>query len=165
MLSSWKDSYVGRLRSKVGHQKLIIPSIRAIIMDEENRVLYIQRKGNQKWALPAGSIELNESIFECLQREVREETGLEVLAATLVAMYTGKEYAMVNRFDDEYQGFELLFRVDEWKGTVISETDETVNIGFFDPDHLPQFEPGYFENHENEVLEDLRKFTGTPIIK
>ncbi|WP_018757211.1 NUDIX domain-containing protein [Paenibacillus terrigena] len=165
MSSNWGDSYAGKLRSILGNQKLIIPSIRAIITDEENRILYIERKGNKKWALPAGGIELNESIMECLKREVLEETGIEVIKATLIAMYTGKEYSITNRFGHEYQGFELLFRVDEWTGTLLVETDETTNIGFFSIDNLPQFESGYFEQHEKEVLEDLQKFNGTPIIK
>ncbi|WP_442601827.1 NUDIX domain-containing protein [Paenibacillus sp. KN14-4R] len=165
MSSKWEDSYTGELRSIVGNRKLIIPSIRAIIRDKENRILYIERKGNKKWALPAGGIEINESIVECLKREVREETGIEVIEATLIAMYTGREYSVINRFGDEYQGFELLFRVDEWKGTILKETDETTNIGFFSIDALPEFESGYFEEHEKEVLEDLQKFMGTPIIK
>ncbi|WP_314589816.1 NUDIX domain-containing protein [Paenibacillus terrigena] len=165
MSSNWGDSYTGKLRSILGNQKLIIPSIRAIITDEENRILYIERKGNNKWLLPAGGIELNESIMECLKREVLEETGIEVIKATLIAMYMGKEYSITNRFGDEYQGFELLFRVDEWTGTLLVETDETTNIGFFSIDNLPQFEYGYFVQHEKEVLEDLQKFNGTTIIK
>lgn len=66
MSTSWSESYSGQLRKLVGHQKLIIPSIRGIIQDEHGRIL-----------LPAGGIELNESIFECLQREVKEEAGFE----------------------------------------------------------------------------------------
>jgi 8-oxo-dGTP pyrophosphatase MutT (NUDIX family) len=165
MSNNWMDSYAGKLRAQVGNQKLIIPSIRAVITDEANRILYIERKGNKKWALPAGGIELNESIMECLKREVREETGLEVIKATLIAMYTGKDYSITNRFGDEYQGFELLFRVDEWEGTILKETEETTNIGFFSIEDLPPFESGYFEEHEREVLEDLKKFYGIPIIK
>ncbi|OPA73807.1 hypothetical protein BVG16_27400 [Paenibacillus selenitireducens] len=165
MSSNWKESYTGKLRAIVGNQKLIIPSIRAVIYDDKNRILFIERRGNGKWALPTGGIELNESIFECLQREVREETGLDVIHATLIAMYTGENYSVKNRFGDEYQGFELLFRVDTWTGTIVQTTDETTNIGFFALDDLPPFETGYWENHEKEVLEDLIDFKGTPIMK
>lgn len=165
MSRSWSDSYTGKLRSIVGNQKLIIPSIRAIILDKSGKVLFIKRRGNGKWALPAGAIELNESIIECLKREVREETGLEVINATLIAMYTGKEYSVRNRFGDEYQGFELLFRVDEWTGIILQETDETTNMGFFPLNALPSLETGYWERHEKEVLEDLKNFMGKPIIK
>lgn len=110
-------------------------------------------------------IELNESIVECLQREVQEETGLEVIQATLIAIYTGSKYSIKNRFGDEYQGFEFLFRVDQWTGTLVTETDETTNIGFFSLDDPPPMEPGYWEIHHKEVMEDLRQYKGTPVIK
>ncbi|TBL67068.1 NUDIX domain-containing protein [Paenibacillus thalictri] len=165
MSRNWKESYTGQLRSILGNQKLIIPSVRAVIFNDSGEVLYIQRRGNGKWALPAGGIELNESILECLRREVYEETGLEVINATLIAMYTGREYCVKNRFGDEYQGFELLFRVDEWSGTILRETNETTNIGFFPLNDLPSFETGYWEKHEKEVLEEVLNFRGVPIIK
>jgi 8-oxo-dGTP pyrophosphatase MutT (NUDIX family) len=165
MTKVWKDSYDGMLRAALGSQKLIIPSIRAIIFDKNNDVLFIKRKGSGKWALPAGGIEINESIFECLQREVGEETGLHVLKASLIALYTGKEYCIKNRFGNEYQGFEFLFRVDEWSGELKRETDETTNIGFFPIDAPPSIEGGYWEVHHAEVIEDLKKYNGTPAIK
>jgi len=73
---NWEESYIGKLRNFVGHQKLIVPSIRAIIEDTNGNILFIERKGEGRWSMPAGSIELDESIFECLVREVKEETGL-----------------------------------------------------------------------------------------
>lgn len=134
-------------------------------MDEVGRILYIQRRGNKKWALPAGGIELNESLLECLKREVKEETGLDVVEATLVAMYTGKQYSLTNRYGDEYQGFECLFYVNKWEGRIERETNETLNIGFFLEDELPEFEEGYFMEHEKEVLKDWKNYKGQVIIK
>jgi len=165
MTKSWKDSYDGMLRSVLGNQKLIIPSIRAIIFDGNSDVLFIKRKGSGRWALPAGGMELNESIMECLEREVREETGLQVIKASLIALYTGKEYSIKNRFGNEYQGFEFLFRVDEWFGELKRETEETVNIGFYPIHAPPSLEEGFWKIHHNEVIEDLRKYNGTPVIK
>jgi len=83
MTKPWKDSYDGILRAALGKQKLILPSIRAIIYNSKNDVLFIKRRGSGKWALPAGGMELDESIFECLQREVQEETGLQVVSGPL----------------------------------------------------------------------------------
>lgn len=165
MSNSWNESYDGILRAKLGSQKLIIPSVRAAIYDKQGRLLFIERRGSGKWALPAGGMELNESIYECLQREVQEETGLVVEQATLISMYTGRPYHVTNRFGNEYQGFEFLFRVDEWTGSVEKETDETTNIGFFSMTELPLMEPGFYEKHHHEVFRDLAAFNGGPIIK
>jgi len=43
-------------------------------------------------------MELNESILNCLMREVWEETGLEVLEATPIALYTEPRFAFTTAF-------------------------------------------------------------------
>ena len=57
-------------------------AVSAVIVDAENRVLLVQR-GHEpalgQWSLPGGSVEAGESMSEALRREVREETGLEVV--------------------------------------------------------------------------------------
>jgi ADP-ribose pyrophosphatase YjhB (NUDIX family) len=105
MSGNWSDSYAGQLRQLVGNRKIIIPSVRAIIQNDKGDVLFIRRKGNGHWALPAGGIELEESIFQCLQREVFEETGLKVHEATVIAIYTDPQYSVTSSYGDEYQGF------------------------------------------------------------
>lgn len=132
-----EESYLGKLRKAVGHAPLIVPSIRAIIEDEEQRVLFIQRKDTKSWAMPAGSIELNETIYDCLVREVEEETGLIVISAQPVCMYTSPSKSITNSFSDTYQLFEIVFFVDKWKGTIKSNANETVNSKFFPIKDLP----------------------------
>src|SRR5579885_2578787 len=78
----FEESYLGQLRKLVGSRTLICPGVRAVIRDEQGHLLLIQRRDNGIWGMPAGSIELNESILDCLKREVWEETGLEVQEVT-----------------------------------------------------------------------------------
>ncbi|MEE6452644.1 hypothetical protein RAH41_18935 [Gottfriedia acidiceleris] len=54
---NWEESYIGKLRNFVGHQKLIVPSIRAIIEDTNGNILFIERKGEGRWSMPA--VQLN----------------------------------------------------------------------------------------------------------
>ena len=59
----------------------------AIIVDEQARVLLIQRgaepmKGH--WSLPGGLLELGETLVEGVIREVNEETGLTVKPEAIV---------------------------------------------------------------------------------
>ncbi|NOU96876.1 NUDIX domain-containing protein [Paenibacillus sp. LMG 31456] len=165
MSGKWSESYTGQLRQLVGHRKLIIPSIRAIIHNDKGEVLFIKRRGDGSWALPAGAIELEESIFQCLQREVQEETGLYVLEATLISIYTEPRFSVVTSYSDEYQGFEFLYRVDRWSGLIANVTDETTAAHFFPLNNLPSTSPGYWANHQIEVFEDLKDFQGVPLIK
>jgi 8-oxo-dGTP diphosphatase len=55
--------------------------VTAAIIQEQNKILIAQRKRDSdlplKWELPGGKIEKNERPDECLQRELREEFGIE----------------------------------------------------------------------------------------
>ena len=87
-MSSYEESYSGQLRKLVGNRMLLTPGVRGLIRNEQGQVLFIRRRDNGKWGLPAGGIELRETVFEALQCEVKEETGLDVISATLIAVYS-----------------------------------------------------------------------------
>lgn len=51
----------------------------AIIENDQGKILLTQsQKWNDKWAMPGGHIEICETIFHAVIREVKEETGLKV---------------------------------------------------------------------------------------
>jgi 8-oxo-dGTP pyrophosphatase MutT (NUDIX family) len=161
MSIGYDESYVGQLRKLVGHNPLIVPSIRAIVSNDEEKVLFIK---GRSWSMPAGSIELGESINSTLVREVKEETGLDVIKATLIAIYTSKPL-MTNKFGDQYQMFEFSFKVDEWKGELLKQTHETTDAGFFSIEERPVARDGYWGEHFTEALEDYRNYNGELILK
>jgi 8-oxo-dGTP diphosphatase len=58
-------------------------SVRALITDEQGRLLLIQRSKESKffgglWEVPGGKVELGETFGQALVREVKEETGLTI---------------------------------------------------------------------------------------
>ena len=156
-MSSFEDSYLGQLRKAVGNRKIITPGARGVVRDEEGRILLIRRRDNYQWGMPAGCMELDESLLDCLKREVKEETGLDVISATPFAMYTEPRFDFVNAYGGRHKSFVVAFRVDEWSGTLVSETDETVDARFFPLQEVP----GYYR----ECIEDLRGFRGQLILK
>ncbi|MDD5095245.1 MAG: NUDIX domain-containing protein [Dehalococcoidia bacterium] len=159
-MGNFEDSYVGWLRKYVGKARLIIPVTRAIVRDDQGQVLIVQRRDNRTWGLPAGSIELGESVMDCLRREVSEESGLTVISATPIALHTEPRFDYTNMYGDEYQRFVLVFCVDQWTGELQTNTEETVDARFFPLDALPDIPP-----HHHESLEDLRQFIGRLIVK
>ena len=60
----------------------------AIILDKEDRILLCHRRDRDIWNLPGGSLEKGESPWECVKREVKEETGLDVKIVRLVGIYS-----------------------------------------------------------------------------
>jgi ADP-ribose pyrophosphatase YjhB (NUDIX family) len=155
----WEESYIGKLRTVIGNQKLIVPSVRAIIEDHDGKVLFIERLGEGKWSMPAGAIELNESIYECLVREVKEETGLDVISAKAIAVYSNQKYGTKNKFGDEYQLFEFLFLVDEWTGSLKKNTEETSYARFFNVNDISPGTNEFWTSFHIDVIKDLTKIT------
>ena len=158
-MSDYEESYLGKIRQLIGREKIIVTAARAVIRDREGRILFIRRRDNGLWAMPSGSQELDESILDCLAREVKEETGLDVLNATLMAIYS--RLSIVTAYGDPYQVFQVQFLVDEWSGALVTETDETVDARFFGSDEFPEEISEFY----HEVLEDLRNYEGSVILK
>ncbi len=63
-----------------------IGGVRVIILDDESRVLMVKQfhEGREFWLVPGGAIDEGETSFAAAEREVREETGLEVMIGRLI---------------------------------------------------------------------------------
>jgi ADP-ribose pyrophosphatase YjhB (NUDIX family) len=72
-------------------QTRVVRCVGAVVHDAAGRLLLIQR-GHEphagRWSLPGGRIEVGESPEQAVAREVREETGLEVLPGRPVGRVT-----------------------------------------------------------------------------
>jgi mutator protein MutT len=57
-----------------------------IVLIEDNRLLVIKQRvtDTRKWSLPGGKLEPGETIEQCLIREMKEETGLEIKVKELL---------------------------------------------------------------------------------
>lgn len=163
MTNAWTDSYFGQLRALAGDRTLLLTATRLVLRDRDGRLLLIRRSDNGVWSVPAGAMELGESIADCAVRELREETGLRATQVTPYALHTGPAYTHRNMFGDTYQHFVVLFRVDAWQGELVRETDETIDAGFFDEAAAP--EP--LSATVSETLADLAIFesTGRLVVK
>ncbi len=65
-------------------------SVAAVVVDNERRVLAVQRRDGQykgRWELPGGRLEPDETLYEGVVREVLEETGLTVEPGALTGVY------------------------------------------------------------------------------
>ena len=63
----------------------------ATIFDEDNRVLFCHRTDYDLWNLPGGCLEKEETPWEGVIREVKEETGLDVEIEKLAGVYSKPE--------------------------------------------------------------------------
>jgi 8-oxo-dGTP pyrophosphatase MutT (NUDIX family) len=103
-----------------------ITSVKGVLFDDAGRVLLCHNERGE-WELPGGRPERHEDDEACLQREIREETGLTVEVAALVSAY---------RFE-VLPGQEVDIRAYGcWmSGPALSPvlSDEHIELGFFSP--------------------------------
>lgn len=116
-------------------------SVSAVVHRQEDsrEILLMRRSDNQHWGLPGGYVEPGESVVVATEREVREETGYEICVGRLVGVYSDPSTQVIEYEDRRrVQAINLCFAA--VAGTQGSPTtpDETLEIGFFDAEALPQ---------------------------
>lgn len=114
----------------------IIPATSAAIVDEQNRILLLKRRDSGNWTMPGGTLEPNESIKDCLVREVLEETGLKVTPYHIINVYSNP-HAIVAYSDGEVRReFSILFDVKIVGGSLAIDDESTEYMWFSFEDAL-----------------------------
>ena len=153
--------YIANLRRMIGNTKIVIPGVRALIFDEEGSLLLGKERSFDCWALPHGCVDVGESAYGALCREVREETALEIREADLFGVYTDPKHSVVYPNGDRVQTFTVAFLVRAWEGEPRPDRNEVTELGFFMLDNLP--EPIYPVHAD--TIEDYRTYDGRAIAK
>ena len=131
-------SYIKELRQVVGTRPLILVGAVVIIVNNKNQILLQQRRfPNGSWGLPGGLMELAESTEETARREVKEETNLELGDLTLLNVYSGADQYIEAENGDEFYVVTTAYFTDEFKGELIAEAAESIQIKFFHIEDLP----------------------------
>lgn len=86
----------------------VVQTARVIIEDPQGAVL-LQRRRDDRWALPGGTMRPGESIEEAAIRRVHEQTGLEIRLTGLVGVYTDPGRVIVGDDSQVRQEFIVCF--------------------------------------------------------
>ena len=113
----------------------LVPAASAVITDNEGKILLHRRSDNDLWALPGGTMEIGESISETVVREVKEETGLDVVIERLVGIYTKPKHLVAFSDGEVRQEFSICFACRTVGGNV-TISDESLEASFFAPEEM-----------------------------
>jgi ADP-ribose pyrophosphatase YjhB (NUDIX family) len=133
--------YIARLRSFIGNELLQLPSVATLCRDDQQRVLLVRQTDSGKWATPGGAIEPGESPEDAAIREMREETGLEIVIDGLRAALGGPEYRTTYSNGDEISFVALVYDATIIGGEATPDEEETTAVEWFsleEVDKLPR---------------------------
>ncbi len=155
----FQDSYLGQLRQVIGHDLVLMPGAMVFLREADRKVLLTKRADDGSWCAPAGAAEPGGSFARTAVDELAEETGIEVAEDDLVpfgCLSEAEAHTIHYPNGDVTHCFALCFLVTSWRGEPIPNEDETVEVGFFDPQAPPR--PLHSPTaHALELLEDFHR--------
>jgi ADP-ribose pyrophosphatase YjhB (NUDIX family) len=109
-----------------------IPTIGTnVVVIKDGQVLLTKRSDIPVWCLPGGGVEAGKSVAQTAVREVLEETGVQVQLIRLVGVYSRPTWGV----DGDHV---LVFTAVSLTDQIQVHDAETVALGYFDPDALPE---------------------------
>jgi 8-oxo-dGTP pyrophosphatase MutT (NUDIX family) len=130
------SDYITHLRSKIGHDLLLVPAVNAIIRNDAGDVLLQRATIDGMWCIPGGGIDPGEHPAEAAAREILEETGLVIEPYLLSEICLEAPIQYANGDHAQYLVMTFLSRIIGGKLAISDE--ESLELRFFNPSTLPE---------------------------
>lgn len=134
--------------------------VRGALVDSRGRVLLTRERSDGRWSLPGGWADPGDTPREAVLREVREETGYGAEVVELVAVLDRDAQQMRPALAVAVYKMFFLCRA---TGQVAPPDElETLEIGWFGLDELPELSEGRVNRAQIEMVLAHHRAPGTP---
>ena len=108
--------------------------VRCVVFNDKDEILMVREKADSLWALPGGWCDVGYTPTEIAEKETYEEAGIKVKAGRLLAVFDKKCH---DHPEDLFYAYKIFL---ECKAETfdISTGMETLDVGFFGQDKLPE---------------------------
>lgn len=103
------------------------------------QILLVREASDGRWTLPGGWADVNQSARECVEREIREESGYQARAIKLAAVWDSQRQGYA--YPHPYTIYKMFF-VCELVGGSAQTSLETSAVAFFPASDLPELSLG-----------------------
>jgi 8-oxo-dGTP pyrophosphatase MutT (NUDIX family) len=143
--------FIREIRAVAGQRLLFLPGVSAVVFDEDGRVLLVRRADTRRWSVIGGITEPGEQPAQTAVREVAEETAVRCVAEAVVLVQTLDPIQYPN--GDRCQFVDITFRCRSLGGEARVNDAESVEVGWFSPDALPDL-PQHAADRIKQALND-----------
>lgn len=109
-------------------------SVKGIVINDDGRIL-LCREDNGLWEMMGGGIDFGEEPEECLKREIREETGLEVTSMSPAPLYF---LTFERRIPGKF-GANVVYEI-KLKDLNFTPSEECQELKFFNAEEMKKLE-------------------------
>jgi ADP-ribose pyrophosphatase YjhB (NUDIX family) len=159
MLSLLTDTPVQKIRPVMLEQngyKTPKVDVRAVVFNQEGKILLVQEKVDGCWSLPGGWADIGYTPKQVAEKECFEEAGLSVKASRLLAVLDKTAQQMPPEFEYVYK----IFIHCEPLANDIFPGEETLDAKWFEEDKLPVLSaPRNIESQIHLMFKYYRKET------
>lgn len=110
-------------------------SVRVMIVNEDNEVLFVKEADEKKWTVPGGWCDLYLSARENSIKEVSEEVGIEIELDRLLSIFLRERYRKPNVALSDYV---MYFKAVISKDTKLNIGFEVLDAKFYSMDEMPE---------------------------
>jgi ADP-ribose pyrophosphatase YjhB (NUDIX family) len=136
------SEYVRLLRTLIGKQLLLMPSVSVLVQDDDDRLLLVRHADSGLWGLVGGAVEIDERPDEAAIRETQAETGLLVELTRLVSALGGPQFRVTYGNGDETAYVTIVYEARAVGGVERADGDEVLELGWFGRNDLSTIDLG-----------------------
>jgi len=122
--------------------------VRGLLLNAENKILLAKESADGKWSLPGGWADVGYSAKEVIVKEFHEETGLEVVADRLLAVFDKK---MHPHPPQPFYVYKMVFYC-KAISTTLNKGFDVLDVKYFDINSLPELSEDRILKSQIELL-------------
>jgi len=125
--------YCEDMREMIGDSPLIIVRPSVAIINNKGEIL-LNRNAGGMWTIPGETLQLNESVEDCITRLVIDNIGLKIKSLKLLGVYSG----FTNPVDERYHSVAIGYLCTEYEGEISHDSNGGIEAIFFKLNQLPE---------------------------
>lgn len=115
----------------------LVPGGSALVVNENGAILMQRRSDSGNWSFPGGVMDIGETLEQCVIRETKEETGLDITITGLLGIYTDPEHIIEYADGEIRQEFNITFH-GRVVGGRIEVSNESTSVEFLTLEQLAE---------------------------